>query len=111
MRALAEAQELGDINPTMSRDGAFVHLARIPRLERLNNMDNRATTDAATRCFRDHPHLAHYSAFGTQITDDSLRVLASLPRLQAVEIENCPGITDAGLRDLSRAPALRRLTA
>src|SRR5439155_10978075 len=57
-----------------------------------------------------HPRLAHYSAFGTQITDESLRILTTLPRLESVAFENCAGITDDGLRDLAQAPQLRRLS-
>src|SRR4030095_5033662 len=73
-------------------------------------MYNRATTDAATRHLRDHPRLVHYSAFGTQITDESLRVLATLPSLESLEFENCAGITDEGLRAVIHAPRLRRLS-
>jgi hypothetical protein len=35
-------------------------------------MYNRSTTDAATGHLKGHPRLAQYSAFGTQITDESL---------------------------------------
>jgi hypothetical protein len=108
---IADAQALVDVGPTLSRDGAFAHIARIPNLERLSNMYNRATTDAATRCFRHHATLVHYHAFGTQITDESLRILADLPRLETLEFENCAGITDEGLRELARLPRLRRVSA
>ena len=107
---LADAQALVDLNPNLSRDGAFVHIGRIPHLERLTNVYNRATTDAATRYLRNHPRLVHYGAFGTQITDESLRILADLPRLETLEFENCARMTDTGLRDLARAPRLRRVS-
>src|SRR5206468_9222419 len=45
----AAAQSLRDLSPPLSRDRAFVHIARIPKLERLTNMYNRGTTDEATR--------------------------------------------------------------
>jgi hypothetical protein len=107
---LAEAAALVDLGPILARDGAFAHIAKIERLERLNNMYNRATTDAATRHLRNHPSLAHYSAYGTQITDESLDILADLPRLATLEFENCASITDAGLRRLARRPTLRRVS-
>jgi hypothetical protein len=107
---LAGARALRDLSPSLSRDGAFVHIARIPRLERLVNMYNRSTTDVATRYLAGHPALTRYSAFGTQITDASLFVLAGLPSLEAVELDNLFGVTDAGLLALARAPKLRRLS-
>jgi hypothetical protein len=111
MAPLAEAQALRDLGPTLSRDPAFAHIARIPRLEHLGNMYNRSTTDAATRYLRGHPHLREYSALGTQITDESLRLLAGMPQLERAEFENCAGITDEGLRVLAAAPRLRKLSA
>jgi hypothetical protein len=107
---LAGALALRDLSPSLSRDAAFVHIARIPHLERLVNMYNRSTTDVATRHLAAHPALARYSAFGTQITDASLLVLAALPSLEAVELDNLFGITDRGLLTLARAPKLRRLS-
>jgi hypothetical protein len=107
---LVDASELVDLGPILFGDGAFPYIGRMPRLERLTNMYNRATTDAATRHLRDHPRLRHYSAFGTQITDESLRVLSGLPRLESLEFENCSGITDEGLRELARLPRLKRVS-
>ena len=74
-------------------------------------MYNRATTDTATRHLRNHPQLVHYSAFGTQITDESLRILAGFQKLETLEFENCAGITDAGLRELRNLNQLRRVSA
>jgi hypothetical protein len=106
----AATTSLTDLSPTLSRDPAFIHIAQIPKLERLTNMYNRATTDVATRHLAGHPTLMRYSAFGTQISDASLHVLADLPSLEFVELDNLFGITDAGLRQLARAPKLRRLS-
>jgi hypothetical protein len=111
MAALADSPTLLDLGPILFGDDAFRYIARIPRLRRLNNMYNRATTDAATRHLRHHPRLEHYSAFGTQITDESLHILAELPRLETLEFENCAGITDDGLREVARLPRLRRVSA
>jgi hypothetical protein len=107
----AGASHLRDLNPTMSQDAAFVHIARIPGLERLTNMYNRSTSDAATAFLRNHPTLTHYTAFGTQITDDSLRVLGTMPRLQEIGVSMCRGVTDRGLAALAARPSLRRVTA
>src|SRR5262245_25918552 len=106
----ADAHSLRDLSPPLSRDAAFIRIARIPKLERLTNMYNRATTDVATQHLAGHPTLARYSAFGTQITDASLQVLAELPFLEFAELDNLFGITDAGLRVLARARKLRRLS-
>ena len=73
-----DAPALVELTPNLFGDEAFRFIGRMPRLERLTNMYNRATTDAATRHLRNHPRLVHYSAFGTQITDESLRVLAEV---------------------------------
>jgi hypothetical protein len=108
---LVDARALVDLGPVLFGDDAFFYIARIPRLERLTNMYNRSTTDAATRHLRNHPTLVHYSAFGTQITDVSLRILSGLPTLESVELENCTGISDAGLADLLRLPRLRKVSA
>ena len=107
---IAEAAALLDLHPVQSRDGAFAHIAKAPRLERITNMYNRAIGDGATRHLRGHERLTHYSAFGTQITDESLRILADMPRLESLGFENCAWISDEGLRALARAPRLRRVT-
>ena len=111
MATLTDAPQLVDLGPIMFGDAAFEHIARIPRLERLTNMYNRSTTDAATRHLQGHRTLEHYSAFGTQITDASLHVLASCARLETLEFENCGGITDAGLAAVLELPRLRRVSA
>lgn len=108
---LADAPALEDFGPIMFRDPAFAHIARIPNLKRLSNMYNRATTDGATHHLRNHRQLMHYSAFGTQITDESLQVLAGIPTLETLEFENCAGITDDGLRVITTLPRLRKLSA
>ncbi|MPZ19145.1 MAG: hypothetical protein GEV06_14705 [Luteitalea sp.] len=107
---LVDAPALEDLGPTLFGDDAFFYIARISRLRRLTNMYNRATTDAATRHLRNHPRLAQYSAFGTQITDESLRILAGLPTLETLDFESCAGITDTGLRELTRLPRVRRIS-
>jgi hypothetical protein len=110
MAHLADAPALVDLGPIMFGDAAFEHIAKIPRLERLTNMYNRSTGDAATRHLRAHPTLVHYGGFGTQITDDSLRLLAGLPRLETVGFTNCDFITDDGMRELARLPRLRSVS-
>jgi hypothetical protein len=110
MAHLADAPALDDLNPVMFGDAAFEHIARIPRLERLTNMYNRSTGDQATRYLAEHPTLIYYGAFGTQITDESLRVLATLPRLETAEFTNNDYITDEGMRALATLPRLRKVS-
>src|SRR5262245_7269544 len=110
MAHLADAPALVDLGPIMFGDAAFEHIAKIPRLERLTNMYNRSTGDAATRYLGAHPTLVDYGAFGTQITDDSLRILAGLPRLETIAFTNCDFITDDGMRALAALPRLRRVS-
>ena len=110
MAHLADAPALVDLGPIMFGDAAFEHIAKIPRLERLTNMYNRSTGDEATRHLRAHPTLVYYGAFGTQITDESLRILAGCPRLEEAAFTNCDYITDEGMRELVPAPRLRRVS-
>jgi hypothetical protein len=110
LASLAGRSCLEDLGPILFGDDGFVHIARIPNLQRLVNMYNRSTTDAATRHLKGHPRLAQYSAFGTQISDESLRILAGLPALETIELESCAWITDAGLREVARHPSVRRLS-
>jgi hypothetical protein len=51
-----------------------------------------------------------YGAFGTQITDESLRIIAGFPRLETVAFTNCDFITDEGMRALATLPRLRRVS-
>jgi len=94
----------------MFGDAAFEHIAKIPGLERLTNMYNRSTGDGATRHLRAHSTLEYYGAFGTQITDASLRMLAELPRLSTVAFTNCDYITDDGMRELAKLPRVRHVS-
>jgi hypothetical protein len=73
-------------------------------------MYNRSTGDRATRYLRAHPTLEYYGAFGTQITDESLRIIAGCPRLEEVAFTNCDCITDEGMRELAAMPRLRRVS-
>ena len=107
MAHLADAPALVDLGPIMFGDAAFEHIAKIPRLEQLTNMYNRSTSDDATRYLRGHPTLVHYGAFGTQITDESLRIISGFPRLETAAFTNCDFITDEGMRELARLPRLR----
>jgi hypothetical protein len=110
MAHVADAPALVDLGPIMFGDAAFEHIAKIPRLERLTNMYNRSTGDAATRYLRAHPTLVYYGAFGTQITDESLRILAGCARLEEAAFTNCDYITDDGMRELASLPRLRRVS-
>lgn len=110
MAHLADSPTLVGLGPIMFGDAAFEHIAKIPRLERLGNMYNRSTGDRATRYLRAHPTLVRYGAFGTQITDESLRILAGCEQLDTIEFTNCDYITDDGMRELARLPRLRKVS-
>lgn len=108
---LEGATALTALTPIGFGDAAFEHIARIPNLTHLTNMYNRSSGDGATRHLEGHRTLVDYSAFGTQITDDSLRALAGIPTIERVGLENCWWVTDAGLRALAALPRLRAVSA
>jgi hypothetical protein len=45
----------------------------------------------------------------SDITDDGLKVLASLPRLEVLRMYDCEGITDAALKEIARAKRLGKV--
>lgn len=109
--SLEGATALTAFTPIGFGDAAFAHIARIPNLTRLTNMYNRSSGDEATRHLAGHRTLVDYAAFGTQITDDSLRILAGIPTLERIGLENCWWISDDGLRALASLPRLRAVSA
>jgi outer membrane protein assembly factor BamB len=49
------------------------------------------------------------SLAGTRVSDDGLKQSASLPQLAGLNLELCPGVTDAGLQNLQQAGRLQVL--
>jgi hypothetical protein len=111
-------------------DEDLIHLAALPRIERLVLTDNQKdVTDAGLAHLPRPDRLVHFVAYGTslgddfirrladsdrlemfglfggRVTDDGLRSLGALPRLTALAIENTH-VGDAGLDALDGMPAL-----
>ena len=89
-------------------DDGFRYVGQCERLERVACMYCRETTDAATEHIR-NLRLTSYYAGKTKITDKSLEVLSGMDSLELVELWECDGITEAGLRILKRLPHLREV--
>jgi hypothetical protein len=103
LTACAGLRELTSIDFT---DSGFRHVGGCPRLTHLSCMYCRETTDAATEHVAALQLTSYYAGL-TRITDRSLEILAGMASLEAVELYECAGITDAGLGFLARLPRLR----
>src|SRR5262249_4952212 len=99
---------LREITPIDFQDDGFRHIGRCERLEHLQCMYCRDTTDAATAHVAGL-RLQKYYAGLTKITDRSLEILGRMPTLERIEFYECKGITDAGLAFLARLPNLREI--
>jgi len=98
------------ITPVDFTDDQFRHIARCERLEDLQCMYCRSTTDAATEQIAGLRHLRTYYAGLTHITDRSLQILGTIVSLEKIEFHACVKITDSGLPDLLALPRLREFT-
>jgi hypothetical protein len=99
---------LRELTPIGFADEGFRHAGRCERLERLTCMYCRQTTDIATGHVAGL-RLKYYYAGLTQITDQSLAILAKMPSLEQVDLYECKGVTDAGLVSLAGLPGLREV--
>jgi hypothetical protein len=106
---LPEFPALRELTPIGLRDDGFEFVGRCAGIERLTCMYCRETTDVATEWIRRLP-LRYYYAGLTQITDRSLEVLGGMETLEQVELYECLGVTDAGVRSLARLPQLREVS-
>jgi len=100
---------LREITPIDFTDSGFRYIGRCERLEGLQCMYCRSTTDGATEHIA-ALRLRTYYAGLTQITDRSLEILGAMDTLERIEFYECPNITDAGLRSLTTLTRLRELT-
>jgi hypothetical protein len=93
-------------------DDDLVHLAALPRLERLvvNGQDNgrNNVTDAGLAHLPRPDRLIHFYARGTLLGDDFLRRLAGSDRLEMLGLLG-GRVTDEGLRSLGALPHLTSL--
>jgi hypothetical protein len=98
-------RELTSIGVT---DEGFRHVGRCVRLERLSCMYCRDTTDVATGHIAGLQLKSYYAGL-TQITDRSLEILGRMLSLEAIELYETKGVTDAGLACLAGLPRLREM--
>jgi len=108
LSALPAFAALREITPIDFTDAGFRHIGRCERLEALQCMYCRSTTDAATEHIA-ALRLRTYYAGLTLITDRSLAILGAMDSLEQIEFYECAHITDAGLTSLATLPRLREL--
>jgi len=108
LASLPHFPALREITPIDFQDDGFRHIGRCARLEHLQCMYCRETTDKATEHIAGLPLQKYYAGL-TQITDRSLEIMGRMPTLEQIEFYECKGITDAGLVFLAGLPNLREI--
>ena len=99
---------LREITPIDFTDAGFRHIGRCERLEGLQCMYCRSTTDAATEQIAALQLRTYYAGL-TLITNRSLGIHDAMDSLKQIEFSECLSITDAGLAALATLPRLREL--
>ena len=110
LSTLRSVRSLRDLRPMDVRDDGFRHVGRCVDLEKLTCMYCRETGDAATERISGLSHLTTYYAGMTKITDRSLEILSRMHSLEKIELWQCVGVTDAGVKLLATMPNLRELS-
>jgi hypothetical protein len=100
---------LRELMPIDAPDSAYRHIGECSELDRLILMYCRDTTDVATSHITRLPKLTDYFASYTRITDRTPELLCGISSLEQVEIQACPGVTNAGIAALAWLPKLRSL--
>jgi ankyrin repeat protein len=108
LATLPQFPALRELTPIDVQDDGFRHVGRCQRLERLQCMYCRDTTDTATAHVAELRLIFYYAGL-TGITDRSLEILGGMPSLEHVELYECKGVTDAGLVPLAALPRLREI--
>src|SRR5262249_14827007 len=108
LAALPDFPALRGITPIDFTDAGFRQIGRCEKLEDLQCMYCRDTTDAATAHIAGL-RLGKYYAGLTKITDRSLEILGRMTSLEEIEFYECQGTTDAGLPHLAGLPRLREM--
>ena len=90
-------------------DAGYRHIGKCGRLESLVLMYCRETSDAATEQITGLPLLRSYFASYTRITDRTPELLSTMSSLESVTFDKCAGVTNAGIRHLTRLPHLKLL--
>jgi hypothetical protein len=110
LAALPDFPALTELMPMDIPDHGYRHIARCARLDSLVLMYCRDTTDAATAHLPALTALKKYFASYNRITDRTPEILSGMPSLEEVTFDTCTGLTNDGVRALSRLPRLRRLS-
>ncbi|HEY2806767.1 MAG TPA: hypothetical protein VGI92_12990 [Gemmatimonadales bacterium] len=100
---------LRQIVPMGFTDDGFRQLGACANLEDLWCMYCRETGDVGTSYLAGLKKLRMYYAGSTHITDGSLAILGRIDSLEKLEFWMTDGVTDAGLRHLTRLPRLREI--
>jgi len=101
---------LRQLMPMDVPDSGFRHIGHCENLEALWCMYCQDTGDEATGHIAGLKRLKNYYAGHTRITDRSLEILSSVSSLESLSFWQCPGLTDAGIANLSGLPNLREVT-
>jgi len=110
LSTLPRFPSLTKLAPMGFNDDGFRHIGLCEKIEELWCMYCRRTGDVASRHLAGLHGLKTYYAGATQITDESLRVLAGLRSLEVMEFYECARITNAGVAVLAGLPRLREVT-
>jgi hypothetical protein len=106
LATLPDFPALSKLTPIHVTDAGFAHVGRCARLEDLSCMYCRDTTDVSTAHIA-NLRLKTYYAGLTQITDRSLEIFGRMDSLEAFELYEVKGVTDAGITFLAGLPRLR----
>jgi len=110
LASLPKFPALRDLMPMDVTDDGFRHVGRCINLEKLTCMYCRETGDVATGHIAGLSRLKSYYAGSTRITDRSLEILSRMHSLEKVELWQCPGVTDAGVKLLASLPNLQEVS-
>jgi hypothetical protein len=110
LAVLPKFPSLRDLMPMDAKDEGFRHVGRCTDLEKLTCMYCRETGDAATEHIAGLSRLKTYYAGMTKITDRSLEILSRMQSLEKIELWQCAGVTDEGVRLLATLPNLREIS-
>src|SRR5690606_18495414 len=106
LASLRDSPSLRQLMPMDVTDEGFRHVGACTGLVDLWCMYCRDTGDRATEHMAGL-ELRTYYAGKTRITDRSCEILGRMASLEAVELWQTAGVTDAGLAALARLPRLR----
>jgi hypothetical protein len=107
--ALPHFPALRELMPMDIPDKGYRHIGNCTELDRLILMYCRDTGDVATSHITGLPKLSKYFASYTKITDRTPELLSTITSIEEVELQACPGVTNAGIATLARLPRLREL--